>query len=87
MQFYHISYKLSDFLTFILSSGEYCEGYINCQDIEHQLQENITFIIIVFMKLSIKSEISSTHLKSFTANFCDIAHPYKLFTSQYLFLS
>ena len=36
------------------------------------------------MKSSLNSEISSTHLKSFTGNFCDIDQPYKLFTSHYL---
>ena len=36
------------------------------------------------MKSSLNSEISLTHLNSFTGNICDIAHPYKLFTSRYL---
>ena len=30
------------------------------------------------------SNVYSNHLKPITGKFCDIAHPYKLLTSQYL---
>ena len=35
--------SFSNFSIFILSAKKtnYCEGYVNCQNIEHQLQENI----------------------------------------------
>ena len=36
------------------------------------------------MKSSLNEEVSSIHSKLFTGSFCDIAQPYKLFTSQYL---
>ena len=36
------------------------------------------------MKFALNLEISSTHLKSFIGNFCDIVYPCKLFTPQYL---
>ena len=35
------------------------------------------------MKLSLNLEVSSIYSKLSTGSFCDIAHPYKLFTSQY----
>ena len=35
------------------------------------------------MKASLNSEISLTHLKLLTGNFCDNDQPYKLFRSQY----
>ena len=47
---------------------------------EHQIQENIHF----FMKSSLILDPFSTQIKSPTGNFRDIAHPCKLFTSQYL---
>ena len=36
------------------------------------------------MKSSLNSDVPSTHLKLPKGNFWDIAHPYKLFTSNYL---
>ena len=41
-----------------------------------------TIFIIVFFKSSLNWEVSFIHLKLFTKSFCDITHPYKLFTSQ-----
>ena len=38
----------------------------------------------IFMKHSLKREAVSTHIKPAAVNFYDIAHPYKLFTSQYI---
>ena len=42
------------------------------------------FSLWLFIKNLSNSEISSTHLKSFTGIFYDIAQPCKSFTSQYL---
>ena len=47
------------------------------QNIEHQLQENI------FYEIFIKLTNIFNSLKFIYWKFCDIAHPYKLFTSQY----
>ena len=56
--------------------------------IEHQLQENILLNFFHYSCLwnwgvfVLNWEASSTHLKLNVGSFCDIAHPYKLFTSQ-----
>ena len=55
--------NFSTFSIFILlckKGKNHCEGYVNVLIIEHQLKK---------IKSSLKSEIYSTHLKSFTYNF------------------
>ena len=58
------------------------------QEIEHQFRENILHHFNLYSFLKVVEEISLTtlrnYLKSFTDNFCDIAHPYKLITSKCL---
>ena len=46
----------------------------------------ISFLKSFFFFFLLSWEKSSIHSKLFTGSFCDIAHPYKLFTSQYLAL-
>ena len=59
------------------------EVYVIFQNIENQLQE-ITFFIIFFNEIFIlKLELSFINSKLFTGNFCDIAHPSRLFAFQY----
>ena len=62
------------------------EIHVIFQDIERQIQENILhfFFHYVFMKSSLNREVSSIHSKLFAGSFCDIAQPYKSFTSHYL---
>ena len=67
--------------------ANHCEGYVQIFKI---LKMNfkkilfITFFIITFYKAFIKFRNVFNTFKSFTYNFCGIAQPYKLFTSQYL---
>ena len=66
----------------------HCDSHVSVQNIKYNFKKIslITFMNFneIFMKSSLNSENSATHLKSFTGNFCDIAEPYKLFIFQYL---
>ena len=62
------------------------EVHVIFQDIEHQLLENIFHLFLHYsflMKSSLNQEVSFIQSKLFSGSFCDIADPYKLFTSQY----
>ena len=67
----------------------HCEGHKISQNIEHQLQESILYHYLkrsFFLKKKplLSWDVCSTQLKPSTDNYCDMAHPYKLFTVQYL---
>ena len=80
--------NFSTFSIFILFAKivNHCEGHVIFQDIEHQLHWNIVHYFLCysfFIKFALNWKISSIHSKLFTGMFFNIAHPYKLFTSQH----
>ena len=64
-------FKPFQFLFFQVKMLNHHEGDVLFEDIKHQLQENI-----------LHHYLHCTFFEIF--NFCNIIHPYKLFTSQYL---
>ena len=80
-------FQTSQFPFLLVKMINHCEFRIIFWGMEHQLQENtlgITIFIVVFIKFLLNLDISSTHSKPPTGNFCDIADPCKLLTSQYI---
>ena len=75
--------SLSTFSVFILLSkkGKSLWSLCKLQDIEHQLQENILhhYVHCGFLWNLYQAK---NLLKLYTSNFCNTAHPYKLFTSR-----
>ena len=47
------SFSTFSFSYFQIKGVNHCKGYVNCHDIEHQLQENIIFIVAFFKTFSI----------------------------------